>query len=613
VALVESRVGAEGPDEIFSGVDTALVALTKDLPEEIKGEVTGGLLEYREAIAEAEGSLGLTDPWQSARPLGRALEILQATVDLVDLVGLVGGDASTGAGIPELVRSLRERVPVLKEALLRAAGVVMEVRVNEDLLVPGEVVGGVVELWNGGPYPIGNARASLAVPMEWRVSGEIGETRDVPSGALAQWRFQIQVPSGAEPSVAYFLAEPRDGELYRWTRSVSQWAAAANDAAIHGSLEFEVGDLGRVGVWRPARFRGVDKATGEYVEPIQVVPALSVTLDPALIAWPSGGPGVREFQVTVRSQTDRMMDGTVSLQLPPGWRGEPQEAPVSLSEAGAEASITFRVTRTAGVSDGRYPVAARVRTVNGQLFESGVTLVDYPHIRRGVLFPSARSWVSVFPVTLPVGMKVGYVMGSGDAGPDAIRQMGAQVELLGPEAVRAGEFGSYDVVVLGIRAYETRPELIVANDRFLGFVRAGGTLIVQYNKYEYPRGNFAPFHVEMNRPHDRVSDEAAPVRILDSSHPVFRSPNAIGPGDFDGWVQERGLYFLGSWDQEFTPLMEMGDPGEDPKQGGLLVAEVGEGVYVYTGLAFFRQFPEGVPGAHRLFANLLSLRADDLH
>jgi hypothetical protein len=185
--------------------------------------------------------------------------------------------------------------------------------------------------------------------------------------------------------------------------------------------------------------------------------------------------------------------------------------------------------------------------------------------------------------------------------------MGADVELLDPETVRTGDFESFDVVVLGIRAYETRPDLVAANDRLLDFARRGGTVIVQYNKYEFPRGGFSPYPVQMSRPHDRVADETAQVRILEPEHPALRFPNRIGTADFEGWAQEKGLYFLSGWGSEFTPLLEMADPGEGPKRGGLLMAPLGQGLYIYTGLAFFRQFPEGVPGAYRLFANLLSL------
>jgi LmbE family N-acetylglucosaminyl deacetylase len=608
VALLESRVEAEGPDEIFAGVDTSLVALAEGLPQPVRSEVTKLLVEYRDALAAAYEALDVMEPWRATPPLGRALGSLRAALNGLEDGGGVGSSEGVSS---ELGRSLQERLPMVQEALLRSAGIVMEVRVEDDLLVPGEVVEGVVELWNGGPYALEGASGRLAVPDGWRVSGELGETEDVPPGSLAQWRFQLQVPTTAEPSRAYFMGEPRDGELYRWPQDETLWAAPVNPDLFHGNLSFEVEDLGRVEAWRPARFRGVNKATGEFVKPVQVVPALAVSLDPPMMAWPSAADGSREFTVTIMSQTEQQVAGTVSLQLPEGWRANPQAYPFSIPEVGVETSFSFQVTRPSGQSSGQYSVAAQVQDGGGRNYQSGVSLVDYPHIRRGALFPPARSRVSVIPVAVTEGVRVGYVMGSGDGGPEAARQMGAEVELLGPEAVKAGDFQGFDVLVLGIRAYETRPDLVAANDRVLDFVRGGGTLIVQYNKYEYPRGGFAPYEVGISRPHDRVSDELASVRILDPAHALFRVPNPIGSEDFEGWVQERGLYFLGSWDSEFTPLLEMADPGEEPKRGGLMVAGLGDGVYVYTGLAFFRQFPEGVPGAYRLFANLLSLKGGD--
>lgn len=609
LALVESRVESQGPDEIFAGVDTSLVSLTEGLPQEARSGVAERLVEYREAVAEANEVLDVMDPWLAAPPLGRALGALRAA-----LIALgEGSGAGSGGDEPsELGRSLQERLPLVQEAFLRSAGVVVDVRVEDDLLVPGQVVEGVVELWNGGPYALGGASGLLAVPDGWRVSGELGGSEDVPPGSLAQWRFRLQVPTTAEPSRAYYMGEPRDGELYQWPQEVSLWATPTNPDLFHGNLSFRVGDLGGVEVWRAARFRGVDKATGEFVKPVQIVPGISVSLNPPLLAWPSEAEGPREFTVTILSQMAERLDGTVSLQIPDGWRADPQGYPFSLPEVGVEASFSFQVTRPSGLANGQYSVAARVRADDGRDYQSGVTLVDYPHILRGALFPAARSKVSVFPVSLVDGIRVGYVMGSGDGGAQAARQMGAEVELLGPDAVKAGDFRAFDILVLGIRAYETRPDLVSANDRLLDFVRGGGTLIVQYNKYEYATGGFAPYEIGISRPHDRVTDETAPVRILDPAHALFRSPNLIGPEDFEGWVQERGLYFLGSWDPEFTPLLEMADPGEEPKRGGLMVAGVGDGIYLYTGLAFFRQFPEGVPGAYRLFANLLSLKGGDL-
>ncbi len=612
VALVKSRREMDGPDEIFAGVDTALVALAEELPVETRGEVVGHLESYRRYIGQAKEALGVQDPWGSSEPLGHALSSLRMAM------GLLGGEGGSGSG--ELARSLQERFPQLQAAVLRSAGVVVDVSLETDLLVPGRGVEGVVAVWNGGPYTLRDVSGHLSLPRSWgRSAGpggsagsvDLGSTGDVEPGAISRLPFQLEVPPEAEASRAYFMEEARDGELYRWPEDRRFWASPANPDLFQGVLGLRVGDLGEVTVSVPVRFRGVDKATGEFLKPIQIVPALSVSLDPAMMVWPAEAGGAREFTVTVEGQADGQLDGSVSLSVPDGWEATPQRYPVSISEAGAAASFTFQVVRPAGLPQGQYSVEARVQTDDGLEFGNGVTLVDYPHIRRSALLPPAKARVSVFPVSVTADLRVGYVMGSGDGGPDAAKQMGASVEMLDPEALRTGDFSDFDVVVLGIRAYETRPDLGAANDRLLDYVRSGGTLIVQYNKYEFARGGFAPYEVGMSRPHDRVADETVPVRFLEPDHTLLRSPNPIGPSDFQGWVQERGLYFLGTWAPEYTPLLEMADPGEEPNRGGLMVAPLGDGFYVYSGLAFFRQFPEGVPGAYRLFANLISLSAED--
>ncbi len=607
VALVESRVEVEGPDEIFAGVDTTVLSLAESVSEPIRSDVRGRLAEYRAAIGEAGQSLDAMEPWRATPALGRAVAALDRIATLART-----GDGSPPFGDREeqaLEWFLWERVPMVKEAFLRSAGVVWDVRVEDDLLVPGQTTNAIVELWNGGPYTLGDATGAVFSPRPgWGLTPEVRGPETVPPGGLARWESQIEIGSEVEPSRAYYMVEPREGGIYRWPRDPEFWGEPGNPNVLSGSLSLTVENFGSVRVEKGARYRGVDKATGEFVEPVQVVPALSVSVDPPVMIWPMANQEAREFTVSVVSQTEGSHAGTVSLQAPDGWRVSPLTQPLGLADPGAEGSFSFLVTAPSLQSAGTYFLKAVVRTEEGGEYGEAVSLVDYPHIPRGALFTPAQSRVSVLPVAVESQLRVGYVMGSGDSGANAIRQMGFSVELLGPEALRAGAFDGLDVVVLGIRAYETRPDLVASNDRLLDFARAGGTLIVQYNKYEFPRGGFSPFPVEMSRPHDRVSDETVPVRILAPEHPAFRFPNRITEEDFEGWIQERGLYFLSSWDSAFSPLLEMADPGEDPKQGALMVAPLGEGLYVYTGLAFFRQFPQGVPGAYRLFANLLSLK-----
>jgi hypothetical protein len=222
----------------------------------------------------------------------------------------------------------------------------------------------------------------------------------------------------------------------------------------------------------------------------------------------------------------------------------------------------------------------------------------------------------VAPLALPSGAKIAYVRGAADRVPEALAGAGLRVELLDAEALARGDLSRYSVIVVGPRAFETDPALVAANGRLLDYARGGGSVVVQYQQQGYFNGGFAPYPLTVGGPplvpggqpvgHDRVTDERAPVRLLAPGDPVFRRLNPIGPSDWDGWVQERGLYFARSWDRAWRPLLETHDAGEAPLEGGLLAARVGRGRYVYTGLSFFRQLPAGVPGAFRLFANLLA-------
>jgi hypothetical protein len=212
---------------------------------------------------------------------------------------------------------------------------------------------------------------------------------------------------------------------------------------------------------------------------------------------------------------------------------------------------------------------------------------------------------------LPELGRVGYVRGASDLVPEALARIGVPVELLSDEVLEVGDLSDFDVLVVGSRAYETNPILGQVNGRLLEYVRGGGRLVVQYQQYQFVRGDLALLPLDIARPHDRVTDEAAAVTVLDPAHPIFRGPNPITADDWQGWVQERGLYFAHTWDPAYTPLLSLPGSEGEPLEGGLLVASIGEGEYLYTGLAFFRQLPAGVVGAYRLFLNLLAPAADE--
>lgn len=642
-------------DGLFAGVDTSLVGLAAQAMTGSSGggDVTTALEAYRLALTRARDGLHALNPTPSALALAEALRHLRIAREGAGEVRAATGNGETSS-LRELRRALDRRETTAAQALLAAAGVAVEARTLRDRVVTGGQVEVEFRVWNGGGVPLGEVLPSLVLPDGWAatplapgaassaepgfffggVGGRVVEgPTTVPSGDLVRWQFRVQVPEDADFSREYYLEEALAGSLYRWPEGRrSLWGLpgtppplAAQVALTFGAPDgasgspLSDGESERVDAMAPVHLRvpvevpfvEVDKADGEFREPFLVVPRISVSMERSWLLWPARDVEPRTLVVHLRGEAMEGAQGELELELPDGWSAEPARAPFVLAGMGDELEIPFQVVPDGRPAPGQIRIGARARDEAGRVYSEGFEIIDYPHIDRVPLYQAAEVAVTIVDARVAQGLRVGYVMGSGDDGAEALRQMGAEVELLGPEELRTVELDRFHSVILGVRAYETRPDLPARTPRILDFARRGGTVVAQYNKYEYPEGGFAPYPVTMARPHDRITDPAAPVTLLDPASPVFTGPNAIGRADFDGWVQERGLYFLNEWDARFVPLLEMADPGLDPVQGGLLVAPVGEGLYVYTGLAFFRQLPEGVPGAFRLLANLASLRASE--
>ncbi len=383
---------------------------------------------------------------------------------------------------------------------------------------------------------------------------------------------------------------------------------------MHATFAFSAATGGKeVSVERtmPWTFVGVNPARGEFRRPVLTVPAVSAAISPGALVWPQARRDARTLTVSVRSEATGGSSGRVTLSAPAGWSVSPDGYDFDLEAEGAERSFSFEASPSGVPEAGEATFHAVATAADGRRYDEGFSIIDYEHIQRAALFSPAEATITVVPVRIAAGLRVGYIMGTGDDGPEALRQMGADVTLLGPDQVRSGDYAPYDVVVVGVRAYETRADLKSANAQLLDYAKGGGTVVVQYNQYDFARGGYTPYEVSMSRPAARVAEEDAQVKILEPSAPVFTTPNPITQKDFEGWVQERGLYFLSEWDDHFTPLLEMHDQDEPPARGSLLVAPVGDGLYVYAALSFFRQWSSGVPGAYRLFANIVSLKASD--
>jgi hypothetical protein len=289
------------------------------------------------------------------------------------------------------------------------------------------------------------------------------------------------------------------------------------------------------------------------------------------------------------------------LDVPSGWQVTNSSTTTAIKDPAGSATV-FDVLPPRPYRQGRYDVHAAVDPG----YPQGFSVVTREDLGTFYYYQPAIQHVSMVDVKLPTNLTIGYVMGAGDEIPMVLKELGFDVTLLSPEQVHAADLGQFGTIVLGIRAYDTRPDVKDNNQRLLDYVSHGGTLVVQYNSSvaDFNAGHFTPYPASLSR--ERVSVEQAPVTIFSPNDPVFTYPNVITSRDFGGWVQERGLYFMDHWDSHFQPLLACADPGQVPQEGGLLRARYGEGTYIYTGYAFFRQLPTGVPGAIRLFVNLVS-------
>jgi len=357
----------------------------------------------------------------------------------------------------------------------------------------------------------------------------------------------------------------------------------------------------------PVKYGYAKPEKGALVQPFEIVPKVTVSFKDKVLLFPDSN--AKTIPVTIKAHADAV-SGVVKLQDDDAWGATNNTQAYSIAKKGDEQTVYFKITPPIGESEGYlHPLV----TYENSTTNKELTTIAYDHIpTQTVLLPAKTKVVRL--ALKKQGTTIGYIQGAGDAIPESLRQIGYTVQLIAPEAITKIGLQHLDAVVLGIRAYNVLPELAFKQKILLDYVKAGGTMIVQYNTVNRrSKGfeNIAPYPLQLSR--DRVTDEQAAVTFLTKNHPILNKPNKINAADFDGWVQERGLYFPDNWAPEFTPILSMHDKNETPKEGSLLVAQYGKGYYIYTGLSFFRELPAGVSGAYKLFANMLSIGKEDLN
>ena len=336
---------------------------------------------------------------------------------------------------------------------------------------------------------------------------------------------------------------------------------------------------------------------GGIYQPLVVTPAIGLRIDPEARVLPLDGTPI---QVKVTAHAEHAARGSVQLELPSGWTSEPARVDFEFTKAGDSAPLVFTV-RTDHAGAGAYTIAA-VATSEGKSYRSGWRSIGYQGLAPYNHYKAAELHARKIDVQVRRGLRVGYVMGTGDLVPEALEELGAKPHMLSPADLTTGDLAAYNTILIGIRAYTNRPDLKLAEARLKEWVRKGGTLVVEYQDRDFP----APLPLGMKRYPERVVDEATPVKLLAPADPLLNTPNKITTADFDGWVEERGHSFLATWDAGYTALTETADAGQDAQRGGLLVTHPGKGTYIYVAYALHRQLPELVPGSYRLLANLIS-------
>lgn len=597
VRLIEATV-AGSDSTLFAGIPVTLSQRAQSAKE---GPAVVRLLQhYDSLIAKARSSFSAFSTDNIATTLSAAVSDLRsaaATVRDNDLQFLI---------LAELAEA--------EQAFLRAAGVVVDAVASREIVVPGSSFNLDVTLWNGGRSSVSIQRLEPELPAGWRYA-RTDSSSDAPlsAGSVVTRRFRIDVPANAQITQPYFLQGERKGDVYAWPARDASAGLPFQDAPVRALATVTLEGIdasARIDATR----RIVDQRQGELRRAIHVAPAFTVRVHPVtsvvtLAALASGSNKPVDVSVDVLSN-GAGGNVVVKPQLPAGWRATPEQVAVRLG-AGDEGSAQFAIRAPRSAAAGKYSIGFIVTDSAGSSYSLTQQPVDYAHIVNRLIFEPALLHVTVLDAAFARSLRVGYVIGTDPSVPEVLEQMGILVERLSEAKLASSELGRFDAIVVGSRAYEVRPDLVAHNGRVLDYARKGGNLVVLYQQYEFIQGNYAPFALTLSRPHDRIVDENSPVRILDATARALTVPNRISDRDFAGWVQERALYMPNTWAEQYKPLLEMSDPGEAPKQGALLVAPFGTGLYTYTGIAFFREVPAGVPGALRLFINLLSQGARD--
>ncbi|HJZ83963.1 MAG TPA: PIG-L family deacetylase [Polyangia bacterium] len=480
----------------------------------------------------------------------------------------------------------------LDDVLASCAGLWLEAAAADASAVPGRPLGLALTALNrsGAHLSLDEVR----LPDGSRVAVK----KPLPTGEPVQIERPLAVPQSTPYSNPYWLGERPEAGVYT-VRDPLMIGLPESAPALEAQFVVSFGEQKLV-LARPLIFKWTDPVAGERQRAVEIVPEVLINTERAVLMFPDRS--ARTLRVTLKASVDGAA-GTLKPALPTGFKADPPSQSFRIDKAGQEHPVTFRLQPPAGHTSGTLRLVAEV---GGKALSRGIVHIDHAHIPLQTVLPEAEVKLVRFDLA-KAHTRIGYVPGPGDEVAGALSQVGYQVTMLDEEALASQPLGRFDAIVIGVRAFNTNRRLPLLHQKLMDYVAAGGTMVVQYNtnnRIGQAPPDIGPYPFEISQ--DRVTDENAAVGFALAEHALLRTPNRITAADFQGWVQERGLYFAGTWDPHYQTPLAMNDPGEPARKGSLLVARHGKGAFIYSGLAFFRQLPAGVPGAYRLLANLIA-------
>jgi LmbE family N-acetylglucosaminyl deacetylase len=616
-------------NDFLDGIDTSLVGMAARLGgEETKVPFLKPALESLEKhVGAANKAFSIENPSACAP------ELTAGRTETEKLIKQIQESQLADAAKAEVLVSLRSKLEQLQAAANEALGIYFEATVNPpgpppgpsyfprmeqtiSMAVPGQTFRVTARLYNRGKVTIIPTGFKESIAPNWKIEPQgppLDYDKPLNPGEEISYPFTVTVPADAqytqpywsrgnpETETVYAVSDPRllTNPLSRYPLVAGATFKVGTQLQPFGATEIGAGEISNI-----VKTKFVDPTLGQSERPLAVGPPISVLLISPVVVAPVGGTGKSQIGVSVRSNVQSAVHAKLKLETPQGWKVEPAEIAVDLDHDGDVNNYAFQITPQ-NLHEGTYKVTARAE-YNGKQYAEGFKVITRPDLDSYYAYRPATENVQAVDVKLPGQLRVGYVMGTGDEIPSVLQSVGLNTSIITPQELASGDLSRYGTIIVGIRAYDTRTDVREHNRRLLDYVNRGGTLIVQYNQSTglFNDGHYTPYPA--TEANVRVSVEEQPVEILAPEERVFNWPNKISAKDFDGWVQERGLYFMSQWDAQFKPLLACNDPGEPPQKGGLLLAHYGKGIYIFSAYGFSRQLPAGVPGAIRLFVNLVS-------